>query len=165
MSTPDQHGNTSPAAPTDRAAGEITGPTPSHPFDAGGTIELATRELMAAEIAAANIEPDEVGPTVVGIPIRNQLAAARIAHVLTNAREAQALIDEAVELLATVRGLHAETYQLGATRGALRDTVDQLARHARAAQDESAPAPPDLKNDPSYEEIAIWISFGIPVTS
>jgi hypothetical protein len=113
------------------------------------TLELSTAEFRQMQSNPSGAEPDEVGPTVVGIPLRNQLAAARIAHALSNAREAQALIDEAVELLATVRGLHAETYQLGATRGGLRETIDLLTRRTR----------------PSYEEIAIWLSFGIPVTS
>jgi hypothetical protein len=129
------------------------------------TVELSTAELVQA---AASSEPaDEVGATVVGIPLRNQLAAARIAHALANARDAQALIDEAVELLATVRGLHAETYQLGAARGGLRDTIDLLAGRSRSAEGDAPKAEPpfDLKADPSYEEIATWVSFGIPVTS
>ena len=127
------------------------------------TIELAATDLEIV-VSPGPTTPDEIGSTVAGIPIRNQLAAARIAHAVSNAREAQALIDEAVELLATVRGLHAETYQLGATCGALRDTIDALARHESVAGGPEVP-PVDLKNDPSYEEIAIWLSFGIPVTS
>jgi hypothetical protein len=129
----------------------------------GRTIELAASDLEM-EVSPAVAIPDEIGSTVAGIPIRNQLAAARIAHAVSNAREAQALIDEAVELLATIRGLHAETYQLGAACGALRDTIDALARHETVAGRAEAPSV-DLKNDPSYEEIAIWLSFGIPVTS
>ena len=125
------------------------------------SIQSTSRALVVSPAATT---PDEIGSTVAGIPIRNQLAAARIAHAVSNAREARALIDEAVELLATVRGLHAQTYQLGATCGALRDTIDALARHESVAGRGEAP-PVDLKNDPSYEEIAIWLSFGIPVTS
>lgn len=167
MSPRDQQTDASPAALASGAAGEGADRTALDLAVDGGTIELATSELQI-EPDPASGAPDEIGPTVGGIPIRNQLAAARIAHALTNAREAQALLDEAVELLATVRGLHAETYQLGGARGALRDTVDVLERHARAAEASgaSSPAPAfDLKNDPSYEEIAIWVSFGIPVTS
>lgn len=162
MTPPDPQRDVSPAALAHGAAGEAAGA----PVE-GQTIELALSEIQIEGATSSDV-PDEIGPTVGGIPIRNQLAAARIAHVLSNAREAQALIDEAVELLATVRGLHAETYQLGAARGALRDTIDLVARHARAARDGGADASTplvDLKGDPSYEEIAIWVSFGIPVTS
>ena len=125
-------------------------------------------DLVVTEATAEIIDPDEIGPTVVGIPIRNELAAARIAHALTNAREAQALIDEAVELLATVRGLHVETYQLGAARGAIHETVDLLGRRSRQGEAAGGSSPAqsvDLKKDPTYEEIAIWMSFGIPVMS
>ncbi len=157
MSPPDPRRDISPAALPHGAAGEGALQRPAEVPLEGRTIELAISDLV----------PDEIGPTVGGIPIRNQLAAARIAHALSNAREAQALIDEAVELLATVRGLHAETYQLGAARGALRDTTDLLARHTRTeAGGADGPTPAaDLKTDPSYEEIAIWVSFGIPVRS
>jgi hypothetical protein len=141
--------------------------TPVDAAAADHTLELSTAELLHAQSELSISAPDEVGPTVIGIPIRNQLAAARIAHALSDAREAQALIDEAVELLATVRGLHAETYRLGAARGGLRDTIDLLAQWGPASGgDVESPAPAvDLKTDPSYEEIAIWLSFGIPVTS
>jgi hypothetical protein len=156
MSPPDPRHGISPAAVPHAAAGE------------GAPEGLAAIPLegRTIELAISDIVPDEIGPTVGGIPIRNQLAAARIAHALSNAREAQALIDEAVELLATVRGLHAETYQLGAARGGLRDTTDLLARHTRIEAGAEGPSPvADLKTDPSYEEIAIWVSFGIPVRS
>ncbi len=168
MNPPDPRRVVPPAALAHGAAGE-GGPAFSA-VDAdreGRTIELATSEFQIEATSSTTI-PDEIGPTVGAIPIRNQLAAARIAHAFSNAREAQALIDEAVELIATVRGLHVETYQLGAARGALRNTIDLLGRRARDAQDAGsvAPAPvADLKKDPSYEEIDIWLSFGIPVTS
>lgn len=168
MTTRDQQRNAPPAVSLDEAAGELTGATPCDPPEADRTVELSTSELLLSAAAAETAAPDEIGPTVVGIPIRNELAAARISHALTNAREAQALIDEAVELLATVRDLHVETYQLGAARGAIRETTDLLVRRAaRAADDEDgSPAQSvDLKKDPTYEEIAIWMSFGIPVTS
>jgi hypothetical protein len=156
MSPPDPRHDISPVAVPHTAAGEGAPEGLAEVPLEGRTIELAISDIV----------PDEIGPTVGGIPIRNQLAAARIAHALSNAREAQALIDEAVELLATVRGLHAETYQLGAARGALRDTTDLLARHARIEAGAEGPSPvADLKTDPSYEEIAIWVSFGIPVRS
>jgi hypothetical protein len=167
MSPPDPRRSDSPAALTDGAAGEGAPNAPAVDREDGRTIELALSDLEVDSVRPTAI-PDEIGPTVGGIPIRNQLAAARIAHAISNAREAQALMDEAVELLATVRGLHAETYQLGAAVGTLRETADVLARHASAAgQSGTAPGGPlvDLKNDPSYEEIAIWVSFGIPVTS
>jgi hypothetical protein len=166
MTTPDQVG---PAFSVAEGAPELTGPTPvNDALTSDRTVELSTSELQIVAATADTTAPDEIGPTVVGIPIRNELAAARIAHALTNAREAQALIDEAVELLATVRGLHAETYQLGAARGAIRETTDLLDRRAGRSSDDSggAPAQPfDLKKDPTYEEIAVWMSFGIPVTS
>lgn len=158
MSPPDPRHSDSSAAPMTGAAGEGSR-TAAVDLEDGRTIELA-----AADLELLVNPPDEIGSTVAGIPIRNQLAAARIAHAVANAREAQALVDEAVELLATVRGLHAETYQLGSACGALRDTIDALARHGSVAGEGDAPAV-DLKNDPSYEEIAIWLSFGIPVTS
>ncbi len=166
MSPPDPRHDISPAALPHGAAGEgAPGPSAEALLE-GRTIELAISDIQL-EAAASTVVPDEIGPTVGGIPIRNQLAAARIAHSLANVREAQALIDEAVELLATVRGLHAETYQLGAARGALRDTTDLIARHTRTTPDGAeAPSPiVDLKTEPSYEEIAIWVSFGIPVRS
>lgn len=153
------------ASSSEGAPSEPVRDTPVDACPPDHTVELSTVELVQA---AASSEPaDEVDATVAGIPLRNQLAAARIAHALANAREAQALIDEAVELLATVRGLHAETYQLGAARGGLRDTIDLLAQRSRSAEgDGPTPEPSfDLKTDPSYEEIAIWVSFGIPVTS
>lgn len=157
MSPPDPRHDISPAALPHGAAGEGAPERSLEPTVEGRTIELAISDIV----------PDEIGPTVGGISIRNQLAAARIAHVLSNVREAQALMDEAVELLATVRGLHAETYQLGAARGALRDTSDLIARHTRTAPDGAEGPSPivDLKTDPSYEEIAIWVTFGIPITS
>lgn len=157
MNPPDPRHDISPAALPHGAAGEGAPERSAEALLEGRTIDLAISDIV----------PDEIGPTVGGIPIRNQLAAARIAHVLSNVREAQALIDEAVELLATVRGLHAETYQLGAARGALRDTTDLIARQARTAPDGAEGPSPivDLKNDPSYEEIAIWVTFGIPITS
>jgi hypothetical protein len=167
MSPPDPRPTATPAALMNGAAGVGTPNGPAVDCEDGRTIELAVSDLGGEALLGATT-PDEIGSTVAGIPIRNQLAAARIAHALSNAREAQALMDEAVELLATVRGLHAETYQLGAARGALRDTIDVLGRHANAAaRAGAAPGAPlvDLKNDPSYEEIAIWVSFGIPVTS
>ena len=157
MSPPDPRHDISPAALPHGAAGEGAPERSLERPVEGRTIELAISDIV----------PDEIGPTVGGIPIRNQLAAARIAHVLSNIREAQALIDEAVELLATVRGLHAETYQLGAARGGLRDTTDLIARHTRTASDgaEGSSSIVDLKTNPSYEEIAIWVTFGIPITS
>jgi hypothetical protein len=162
MNPPDPRRSDSPAVPIHGAAGE--GPrTAAVDCEDGRTIELAAADLELV-VNPAVATPDEIGSTIAGIPIRNQLAAARIAHAVSNAREARALIDEAVELLATVRGLHAETYQLGATCGALRDTIDALARHESSAGQGEAPTV-DLKSDPSYEEIAIWLSFGIPVTS
>jgi hypothetical protein len=168
MRLPDLSRAVPPAALDHGAAGEGGPSLPAANADREGlTIELATSELQIEATSSGTI-PDEVGPTVVAIPIRNQLAAARIAHAFSNAREARALIDEAVELVATVRGLHVETYQLGAARGALRNTIELLARRARAEQDggSDGPAPvADLKKDPSYEEIDIWLSFGIPVTS
>lgn len=168
MSPPDPRRAVVPAALAHGAAGEGGSEVLAAGADREGrTIELVTSELQI-EATWANTIPDEVGPTVGAIPIRNQLAAARIAHALSNAREAQALIDEAVELVATVRGLHVETYQLGAARGALHDTINLLSRRARATEDggSEAPAPDaDLKKEPSYEEIDIWLSFGIPVTS
>jgi hypothetical protein len=167
MSPPDPRRSDSPAALTDGAAGEGALNVLAADAEEGGTIELALSDLEVDSIQPTVI-PDEIGPTVVGIPLRNQLAAARIAHAISNARDAQALIDEAVELLATVRGLHAETYHLGAAVGALRETADLLARHASAAGPAgllSGGPLVDLKNDPTYEEIAIWVSFGIPVTS
>ena len=165
MSPPDPRHDSSPAALPHGAAGEGA-PKASPEVPEGRTIELAISDIQV-EGTASNVVPDEIGPTVGGIPVRNQLAAARIAHALSNAREAQALMDEAVELLATVRGLHAETYQLGAACGALRDTADLLVRHTRteAGRAEGASPVADLKTDPSYEEIAIWVSFGIPVRS
>jgi hypothetical protein len=168
MTTRESHRNDSPAVSVDEPAGELTGFTPGDAAAADRTVELSTSELLLAAAAAEAAQPDEIGPTVVGIPIRNELAAARIAHALTNAREAQALIDEAVELLATVRDLHVETYQLGAARGAIRATTDLLVRRAGGAAEDSggsAAQSVDLKKDPTYEEIAIWMSFGIPVTS
>ena len=163
MNPPDPHRSDSPAAPISGAAGE--GPrTATVDLEDGRTIELAAADLELV-VSPAPTTPDEIGSTVAGIPIRNQLAAARIAHAVSNARDARALIDEAMELLATVRGLHAETYQLGATCGALRDTIDALSRYESVSGRGDAPPPVDLKNDPSYEEIAIWLSFGIPVTS
>lgn len=166
MSPPDPRHDNSPAALPHGAAGEGARDASVEAPPEGATIELAISDIQL-EGAASTVIPDEVGPTVGGIPIRNQLAAARIAHVVSNVREAQALLDEAVELVATVRGLHAETYQLGAASGALRDTTDLLARHARPAPgDAEGPSPlVDLKTDPTYEEIAIWVSFGIPVRS
>ena len=165
MSPPDPRHDISPAALPHGAAGEGAPEGSAEGPLEGRTIEVAISDVQV-EGTASDVVPDEIGPTVGGIPIRNQLAAARIAHALSNAREAQALIDEAVELLATVRGLHAETYQLGAARGALRDTTDLLARHARIEAGAEGPSPvADLKTDPSYEEIAIWVSFGIPVRS
>ena len=160
MTSPDRVG---PEAP------ELTGATPADDAStADRTVELSTSELQLVAATAETAAPDEIGPTVVGIPIRNELAAARIAHALTNAREAQTLIDEAVELLATVRGLHVETYQLGAARGAIRETTELLDRRAGGSSEGSGAATAesfDLKKDPTYEEIAIWMSFGIPVTS
>lgn len=157
MSPPDPRHDISPAVLPHGTAGEGAPDSAVDAAPEGATIELAISDVI----------PDEIGPTVGGIPLRNQLAAARIAHVLSNVREAQAMLDEAVELLATVRGLHAETYQLGAARGALRDTTDLLARRARPAPGGAEGPSPlvDLKGDPSYEEIAIWVSFGIPVRS
>jgi hypothetical protein len=138
----------------------------SRPVDprstATGTIELSLSELMPLE------GPDQVGPTVAAIPIRKELAAARIDHAFKNARDAEALIDEAIELTATVRGLHAETYQLGAALATIRETVDLLQDRSRPSEDIDGEAPTrsvDLKNPPTYEEISIWMSFGIPVTS
>lgn len=162
MSPPDPRRSDSPAVPIAGAAGEGSR-TVIVDCEDGRTIELVAADLEMV-VSPAATTPDEIGSTVAGIPIRNQLAAARIAHAVSNAREAQALIDEAVELLATIRGLHAETYQLGAACGALRDTIDAVARHEMVAGQSTAP-PADLKNDPSYEEIDIWLSFGIPVTS
>jgi hypothetical protein len=165
MSPPDPRHDISPAALPHGAAGEGAPEGSAEGPLEGRTIGVAISDVQV-EGTASDVVPDEIGPTVGGIPIRNQLAAARIAHALSNAREAQALIDEAVELLATVRGLHGETYQLGAARGALRDTTDLLARHARIEAGAEGPSPvADLKTDPSYEEIAIWVSFGIPVRS
>ena len=155
MTMRDEQASDSLAAPTDEAAGEVTG-------------GLSTSEAVLSEAAVDVTDPDEIGPTVVGISVRNELAAARIAHALTNAREAQALIDEAVELLATVRDLHVETYQLGAARGAIHETADLLGRRSRAGVGAGGSSPAqsvDLKKDPTYEEIALWMSFGIPVTS
>jgi len=169
MTSPDQVGQALPVASVTEEAPELTGPTPvDDALTADRTVELSTSELQVVAATADTGAPDEIGPTVVGIPIRNELAAARIAHALADAREAQALIDEAVELLATVRGLHVETYQLGAARGNIRETTDLLARRASGSSDDSGGAPGhpfDLKKDPTYEEIAIWMSFGIPVTS
>ncbi len=167
MSPPDPCPSHSPAAPIGGAAGRGARDATTVDDEDSRTIELAAADLEMESIDPVTI-PDEIGPTVVGIPIRNQLATARIAHAVSNAREAQALIDEAVELLATIRGLHAETYQLGAACGALRDTIDGLARYASTARRVGAAtgAPlVDLKNDPSYQEIATWVSFGIPVIS
>jgi hypothetical protein len=169
MTSPDQVG---PSLQVASVAEEVPASTAATPVEdvstADRTVELSTSELQVVAAAADTAAPDEIGPTVVGIPIRNELAAARIAHALGNAREAQALIDEAVELLATVRGLHAETYQLGAARGAIRETTDLLARRIDGSSDDGVAGPTqpfDLKKDPTYEEIAIWMSFGIPVTS
>ena len=168
MSPPDLRSAVSPAALAHGAAGQGGLSLPAASADREGlTIELATSELQI-DVTSSSTIADEVGPTVAAIPIRNQLAAARIAHVFSNAREAQALIDEAVDLLATVRGLHVETYQLGAARGALRNVIELLAGRGHTAHeggsDASAPDA-DLKKEPSYEEIDIWLSFGIPVTS
>ena len=155
----------------DPAPGEIAICTLTEPAVDADTIEISVSELMPLEPTPTIPGPDEIGPTIVGIPIRNELAAARIAHALTNARDAQALIDEAVEMLATVRGLHVETYHLGAAGGTIRETVDLLQRRSRRdtdvgdADDESPTRSVDLKIPPTYEEIAIWMSFGIPVTS
>lgn len=168
MTTRDQRRTDSPIVSVDEAAGELTGPTLGEPTEPDLTVELSTSELLLSAAAAEAAAPDEIGPTVVGIPIRNELAAARIAHALTNAREAQALIDEAVELLATVRDLHVETYRLGAASGAIRETTDLLARRAGGSANDHDGSPTqsvDLKEDPTYEEIAIWMSFGIPVMS
>lgn len=124
--------------------------------------------MSACDLAATSADPDDIGPTVVAIPIRTRLAAARIAHAADNVREAQAIVDEAIGLLATVRGRQAEIYQLGAAQGALRETIELLAHQANARPqggDACADPPPDLKSDPTYEEIAIWVSFGVPLTS
>lgn len=167
MTPPDRHCNAFPAARKDATGGEgAPNATPADCED-GRTIELGIADIELPSVSVVPVA-DEIGPTVVGIPLRNQLASARIAHAMSNAREAQALLDEAVELLATVRGLHVETYQLGATVGALHETAALLTRHGSAAQHEGAPTDAplvDLKNDPSCEEIAIWLSFGIPLNS
>lgn len=166
MGPPDLRQDISPAPIPHGAAGEGAPDGPAEALLEGRTIELQISDIQL-EGNGSSVVPDDIGPTVVGISIRNQLAAARITHALSNIREAQALIDESVELLATVRGLHAETYQLGAARGALRDTTNLISRHTRTTPGGAgAPSPiVDLKTDPSYEEIGIWVSFGIPVSS
>lgn len=154
MTMRDEQASESLAGSANEAAEEATG-------------ELSTSDLLLSEAAVDINDPDEIGPTVVGIPIRNELAAARMGHAVTNVREAQALIDEAVELLATVRDLHVETYQLGAAGAAIHQTAERLGRRCReGAGGGSSPAQSlDLKKDPTYEEIALWMSFGIPVMS
>src|SRR5450631_4102280 len=93
MSPPDPRCGLPPAALTRGAAGEGGPAFPGVDADREGrTIELATSEFQIEATSSSTI-PDEVGPTVAAIPIRNQLAAARIAHAFSNAREAQALID------------------------------------------------------------------------
>jgi hypothetical protein len=110
---------------------------------------------------APDLEADIIGPTMFAIPIRNELASARVAHALTNVREAQLLVDETVRVLATVRGFHFESYRLGHALGSLTDALRLIDFRQGMAQTSDELF--DLKQDPTQAEVNYWISSGVPL--
>jgi hypothetical protein len=130
------------------------------------TVEVIV-EIPAAALRESN-PPDEadlVGPTVFAIPVRRELAAARLAHALQNAREAEPLIEEAAALLSTVVDFDAEGDHLAAALGEVRAAIAVLTSRFQASLVDPIADGPDLKTDPSSDEIANWISFELPVQS
>jgi hypothetical protein len=143
----------------------IPGSRPTAAIVEPDTQKIIIEILPAARREDVSDSPDPVGPTVYAIPLRSELAAARLNHAMRNIREAEPLLVEAASLLETVLNAEAETIHLSTAGAALTEALSLLTRRSLDAGGDLGRPPPDLKVDPTPNEISNWIAFDLPIRS